>query len=719
MGLARFLTALLLPAVAFGRIDREKVVSKYNIIRTALINNITTPLQVGNGDFAFGVDNTGMQTFLPFNTMSSWAWHNDAEPTNGEKISDYTGMPRLTHGRNVSYDIPDPKLPQVSQWIIGNPNRVNLGRIGLKYRKKTLAASQIAEPRQELDVWNGVITSTFKVDGQDVRVVTQGDFDSDAVVFTIESSLISTGDLEVELDFPYPPIHTAAYKYEVFVGSYDFPTNHTTAGRKGCDEPGTAHIYHEMQETKYYVNLRWPSESDLDLSRDEPKGSTAKTAHRFTLAPKKDAELITFTAHFSPDRQTPDLPGVIQERNPEGWHEYWNEGGFVDLTESPEPKANELQRRIILSQYHVRVNSAAKGQPPQESGLMNNGWYGKFHMEMVVWHAAHWSIWGRQKFFDDIFPEVYESLLPTSLERAKRMGWEGARWPKMTQLVTGSSAPGLINALLLWQQPHPMLMASLAYQAHPDRETLEQWDKILTATADYMASYAWHNASSGHYDLGPPSYGVTENTPPYDTLNLAYEIAYWRYGLDVAREWKAKLGQPIPEKWTTVAENLAPPPQVDGLYAVYEGVNSTWWDDPALNGDPRSLLMIQAFMPDSPAVDLEIARKTADKVAEVWTDPKIRGWGRPILALNSAKVGEPERAVYHLTAYDYWKFDDAGFAIRGGDGGTPPPFMPGNAGLLYAVGYMAAGWKGSEGDAPGFPRDGNWVVKHEGLVKGL
>jgi hypothetical protein len=25
-----------------------------------------------------------------------------------------------------------------------------------------------------------------------------------------------------------------------------------------------------------------------------------------------------------------------------------------------------------------------------------------------------------------------------------------------------------------------------------------------------------------------------------------------------------------------------------------------------------------------------------------------------------------------------------GFAVRGGDGGTPPPFMPGNAGFLYA-----------------------------------
>jgi hypothetical protein len=70
--------------------------------------------------------------------------------------------------------------------------------------------------------------------------------------------------------------------------------------------------------------------------------------------------------------------------------------------------------------------------------------------------------------------------------------------------------------------------------------------------------------------------------------------------------------------------------------------------------------MLQGFLPDTPAVDSEVSRKTADKVAEVWTDAKIRGWGRPVLALNSARVGAPERAIYHLTAYDYWKFDDAG-----------------------------------------------------------
>ncbi|KAI1780820.1 Six-hairpin glycosidase-like protein [Hypoxylon cercidicola] len=712
----------LLPNLAFGKIDRHAIVTKYNVRRETLIDNNTTPLQVGNGNFAFNVDNTGMQTFLPFNTLSSWAWHNDSLPSDGESLNDYHGLAMITHGRNVSYDIPDPDLPDISQWIISNPNRINLGRIGLRYQGSTLSASQIADEVQELDLWHGVITSTFEVDGESVTVVTQGDFESDAVTFHIESSLLESGDLTVELDFPYPPIHTTKYKYEVFAGVYDFPLNHTTSIVKGCrvDE---AHIYHELQGTTYFVNLRWPVENALNLSRVEPQGSSAVTAHRYVLSAASNSRhrpnTVDFTAHFSPEKRTAAFPSSIRERNADEWHQYWNEGGFVDLTSSSNSKADELQRRIILSQYHVRVNSAAKGQSPQESGLMNNGWYGKFHMEMVVWHNAHWSTWGRQKYFDNIFPELYESMLPSSLARAESMGWDGARWPKMTEINTGVSSPGGVNGLLLWQQPHLMYLAKLAYQASPTRETLERWDTVLTAGANYMASYAWKNESSGHYDLGPPSYGVTENTPPTETLNLAYEVAYWRYGLDVAREWKRRLGQSIPDKWTMVAENLAPPPQVAGLYAVYEGLNSSWWEDTKLNGDPRSLIMLQGILPDTPAVDPDVALKTADKIWEIWTDDKIRGWGRPVLAINSARISNPERAIYHLTAYDYWIFDDAGFAVRGGDGGTPPPFMPGNAGFLYAVAYMVAGWNGSDGDAPGFPKDGTWTVKYEGLLKAL
>lgn len=49
-----------------------------------------------------------------------------------------------------------------------------------------------------------------------------------------------------------------------------------------------------------------------------------------------------------------------------------------------------------------------------------------------------------------------------------------------------------------------MYLAELAYQASPTHATLQRWDAVLTETADYMASYAWKNESSGYFDLGPP-----------------------------------------------------------------------------------------------------------------------------------------------------------------------------------------------------------------------
>jgi len=29
---------------------------------------------------------------------------------------------------------------------------------------------------------------------------------------------------------------------------------------------------------------------------------------------------------------------------------------------------------------------------------------------------------------------------------------------------------------------------------------------------------------------------------------------------------------------------------------------------------------------------------------------------------------------------------------------------------------MCGGWDGSEGEAPGFPKDGSWTVRYEGFV---
>jgi len=83
--------------VASHSIDRQAVVSQFNPVRYESSNS--TPMQVGNGNFAFGVDVTGLQTFYPFGTLSSWGWHNFSLPnaTSQNSPSDFTGLDWYCH----------------------------------------------------------------------------------------------------------------------------------------------------------------------------------------------------------------------------------------------------------------------------------------------------------------------------------------------------------------------------------------------------------------------------------------------------------------------------------------------------------------------------------------------------------------------------------------------------------------------------------------------
>ena len=63
------------------------------------------------------------------------------------------------------------------------------------------------------------------------------------------------------------------------------------------------------------------------------------------------------------------------------WAAYWTGGAFLDLASATgAADALELERRVVLSRYLVRANSAG-AEPPQETGLLVNSWGGKHHNE--------------------------------------------------------------------------------------------------------------------------------------------------------------------------------------------------------------------------------------------------------------------------------------------------------------------------------------------------
>lgn len=57
-------------AAAKSKIDRHALVSRHNITW----NNVVGCLPLGNGEFCFGADGSGLQTFAG-NSMSHWGWH--------------------------------------------------------------------------------------------------------------------------------------------------------------------------------------------------------------------------------------------------------------------------------------------------------------------------------------------------------------------------------------------------------------------------------------------------------------------------------------------------------------------------------------------------------------------------------------------------------------------------------------------------------------------
>jgi len=674
-------------------IDRQALVTRHNVVITTL--NDQSPLQVGNGSFAFGVDVTGLQTFVPFNTMSHWGWHSMPLPP-GARPEEFRGQMWDTHGRMVRYPIDNPEQPALSHWLASNPHRLHLGRIGLMLLGpdgRAAASSDLRNPRQSLDLWHGIITSRFQFDGQPVSVQTCCHPSLDAVAVRIESPLIRSGRLRVALDFPYGDDREGA----AHVGDWNHSDRHET--KMVPRGPNRADFARKLDADGYHVALAWEKGGTL-------QGPERKAPHHYELH-GEGAQRMAFVAAFSPAPLPPELPNVDAtfQASSQHWPAFWNSGGAIDLSASKDGRWRELERRIVLSQYLLAVNEAGSW-PPQESGLVNNGWHGRFHFEMYWWHAAHYALWDRWPLLNRSL-DVYRRFLASSRQRAREQGYRGARWPKCTG-PNGREWPHPIHALLIWQQPHPIFFAELDYRAHPTRATLEKWRDVVFDTADFLASYAWWDEKTGRYVLGPPLFVVSENTNPKTTRNPAFELAYWRFGLRVAQTWRERLGLARSADWDRVLGGLSPLPVENGLYVLHEGVSDMWskwnWEHPALTG-------VLGVLPGD-GVDRPTMQRTFDQVTKCWNFNRTWGWDFPMLAMCGARLGQSGKAVdMLLSPAGGFRFDERGLATGG-----PFPYFPSNGGLLYAVAMMAAGWDGAPNrHAPGFPDDGAWMVRWEGL----
>ena len=690
-----FCLSVFLPLSVMGEpIDREAVVKRHRVCTTGTL--LKSPAQVGNGKFAFGMDITGLQTFVPFNTLSDWSWHSFPLPE-GMRAEDYRPVVVETHGKKIAYELRNPDQPELSEWLTKNPHRYNLGRIGFRLlREDGTEAREIdlGNARQEIDLWTGVVYSRFELNRKEVKVRTVCHPDKDMIGVSIESELLNDGNMSIYLDFPYPD----GRYFKHYIGRYDTISGHTSTFEKLA--PNSVRIARTMDDTHYYATLDWTGPATF--SRESEK------EHTFLLQPRHTST-FSFTCCFSPEpvADVTEPVASIERKSAVSWEKYWRSGAAVDLSGSKDPRWLELERRIVLSQYLMRANESGLF-PPQESGLVNNGWFGRFHFEMIWWHGVHYGLWNRMECFDN-YLNVYKDFMPKALERAKSEGRSGARWPKCTGNFN-REWPGSAHAYLIWHEPHPIYFAEMQYRQKPAPETLEKWKDVVLNTADYMADYLFYDKKTKQYVLGPPVVVVSENTDPLQTINPIFELGYFRYGLRTALEWADRLGlsEKRTKKWKEVLSKMAPLPVADGVYTTYEGIPDMWtkytYEHPALTG-------VYGMLPGD-GVDQPTFKRTLEKVSKEWQFNRIWGWDFPMLAMAAARTGQPALAIdmlMHPSAG--FQFDEHGLATGG-----PFPYFPSIGALLTAVAMMCGGWDGSEGEAPGFPKDGSWTVRYEGFV---
>src|SRR6185369_4687399 len=157
-----------------------------------------------------------------------------------------------------------------------------------------------------------------------------------------------------------------------------------------------------------------------------------------------------FSCRFS-QNQHAHAPSFIQTQinSIKEWNKFWLSGGAVDFSDCTDRRAFEIERRMVLSQYLTKIQCASDF-PPQETGLTYNSWYGKPHLEMHWWHAVHYALWGRPELMQKSL-DWYFKVANGARDIAKRQGFEGLRWQKMTD-HDGKEAPSSVGAFLIWQE---------------------------------------------------------------------------------------------------------------------------------------------------------------------------------------------------------------------------------------------------------------------------
>jgi len=655
-------------------VNKEALVRRHSPVLTKV--EPESPLTVGNGEFAFTADVTGFQTLyedyaiFPLCTMSTWGWHTMPDSDGRCYSFDDVEMTSYKTGeRELKYATePQPGNEYIYKWLRHNPHRLNLARISLMWDGLAIRADELSEIRQELDLYTGVLHSKFRLHGVFFQVKTVCAQSKDALGFSIKTSENVSERLTICMTFPYGSHKKSASDWES-------PERHKTSLTYDGNRKNSAIIKRVLNTDRYFIRV-----SGFDRLKQTGEHCVTISGDWFTVAFASDETKLQESSAVQGSFK------AVAQDSAEGWNHFWQNGGAVDLSGAKDKRANELERRVVLSQYLSAVHSSGS-LPPQETGLACNSWYGKFHLEMHILHAGWFPLWEHSNLLERSLP-WYKSILGKAKENAARNGYKGARWPKMVG-PEGIDSPSRIATMLVWQQPHILYMLELIRHCNGK---VNEYEQIINETAKFMCNF----------DFSHPLIPAQEEFDPRSVRDPVFELSYWKFGLDLV------------EKMLGNNYNISLPelPVIDGLYPAHRNCPDTFTK---YNRDHPSMLYAFGFIPND-KIDREVMSRTVDKVLDTWDKSTLWGWDFALMAMTLTRLGRAEDAVNILLA----ETEKNSYTVSGNNFQRGredlPLYLPGNGSLLLALAMMLRGYGDTLGMV-GFPKNGMWDdVKVEGIL---
>lgn len=484
---------------------KKSDIIKYNL----KFNNIDSknPVTIGNGDFAITLDQTGTQSLyeiykdIPLSTMSNKNWfYKDKKDI----------KPSYVDGKAyMLFNLDNDPNYQINRQY---PFKYSFMQILLYDNDKLIDINNIKDVKQELDLYKGIVTSSFNYKEKINKTISFIYQDHDEFNFKLQSN-----NLNLALKFNYPSYTKNGYRLDILPN----------------------------------VLVK---EDRITLLYDD------KNSLSFKLKSSSNYQIVENTLIFDDNNVSFSL-ALDEIKEGKLLDEFWKcDNGIIIDNE-------ELVKKMVLSKYLLHVNSTGI-YPPQESGLTYNCWNSKFHLEMHLIHSL-WNIYNNHvgdlvKSFD-----YYLSIMPSSLKRASLNGYKGLRFPKMTG-PDGEDSPSNIGPLLIWQAPHILFMLQEIYYLYNKENIIKKYEPLISGTIDFMISFL--TLKDSKYQMLDPLLEACESIPLDRCQNPSFELEYWRYTLERQPKIDTVLYGHQRYDYLDITSKIITPKEDDGIYLKTYGV---------------------------------------------------------------------------------------------------------------------------------------------------